>query len=136
MREIEEKKRGTADFWRRKIAEAGKGGEEKKEITEESDAEIDESEEEKEEEKRERAFFRCKEDREATCKQHFIDAQADTESKCMNYIKANMDVWKNGIFYTIQNGMYVAKREEEEGGKIIVPECLRAHVLKSFHNSY
>jgi hypothetical protein len=53
----------------------------------------------------------------------------------MNHIKRNMDEWKNGTLYTLQHGMYVAKKEGEEMGRIIDPECLRAHVLRTFHNS-
>ncbi len=105
-------------------------------MIESDEEEKEEGKEGREEERREmRPFFDCEEDKTATCKQDFIDAQTDMESKCMNYIRENLDERRNRILYTKQNGMYVARKDEEEMGKIIVPECLRAHILKTFHNS-
>ena len=73
----------------------------------------DESEEEEEDPTRS-AFFDCKVDREASCKDDFVRAQEGTTSKCMTHVRAHLDRWAHNIFYTVQNGLFVAKREREE----------------------
>ncbi len=91
--------------------------------------------EEKEKEGGEKPFFRCREDKTIATIRDLEEAQADPESKCMEYVRGHINVWHNKTSYALQDGLYIAKREGEEWGRVVVPECLRAHVLRTFHNS-
>ena len=52
----------------------------------------------------------------------------------MRYVREHANKWHNRTLYTLHEEFWVAKREGEEYGSK-VPECLRAHVLRTFHNS-
>ena len=40
-----------------------------------------------------------------------------------------------GVKYFKKYELYMAKREGEEIDKVVIPECLRAHILATHHNS-
>ena len=80
-------------------------------------------------------FFNCEIDKTIRSKRDFEEAQRDTESKCMTYVRNHINKWYNKTYYFIHEGLYMAKREGEEYGRVVVPECLRACVLQTFHNS-
>ena len=111
--------------------------EEKSEEPEErkDEIEIELSEEEAERKHDARPFFKCEREIDITSMRDIQEAQADEKSKCMEYVRGHIDRWHNKTFYTIQSGVYIAKREGDEWGRIIAPERLRAHILRSFHNS-
>ena len=51
-------------------------------------------------------------------------------------IRAAIGTEKYGmIFSTRKDGLIIMKHKREDTGKIVVPESLRAYVLKMFHNS-
>ena len=53
----------------------------------------------------------------------------------MAHVRANKDKRVNKILYTIQNGLYVAKQEGEEWGRVVTPECIRDSILRAFHTA-
>ena len=107
------------------------------------DDEIDRKHTEEEEDEKEarevkeagKPYFDCERDEDVTCKEDIMRAQADTSSKCMAYVRMNMDKWAHKIFYTTRDGLVVAKRAGEEWGKVVAPESIRAYILRNFHNS-
>jgi hypothetical protein len=129
----------TTDFWKNKIAETREEKEEIKSKTEEAPTEKSEIKEteikEDEELKRPKPFFDSERDREAYSRSDFIAAQADTTSKSMAFVREHLNKKERGLIYSIQDNLYVVKRDGDDKTRVIVPECLRAHVISTYHNS-
>ena len=63
--------------------------------------------------------------------------QTQCESKQMNSIRTAVGKGKkNGVIFVCRtDGLIIMKHDENDVGKIVVPESLRAYVLKMFHNA-
>lgn len=84
-----------------------------------------------------RAFFKCKVDLEATCKADFVDGQQDPTDEYMKHVRKNLDVWIKGVMYKKEGDLYVAilQGRDEKTKRVVVPECFRECVIRSYHNS-
>ena len=71
-------------------------------------------------------FFDCDKDKLARSKQDFINAQSDSKSKLMDFIRNRhvLGETKNGVTYLEQDGLIVMKRDLAETGRVVVPESL------------
>ena len=78
-------------------------------------------------------FFDCERDAEATSSEDFIKEQKGP-SKSMDFLRAQIGKGMlNGFVFSERDGLLVATNADG-GTKIVVPETLRAYVLKMHHN--
>ena len=133
---MEEEKKGTklTKFWTERIRELKEKGEAEEKKVRDVEEIYEESEEEIEETRR-RPFFDCEEDKFITERNDIVRAQESTTSRCMIHVRAHLGMSVDKVFYTTQNGLIVAKRGGEEWGKVVAPECIRAHILEIFHSA-
>ena len=91
-----------------------------------------------EEEKKPEAFFDCKEDKEGTFRQIFVEEQKNANSKCMLLLKAKIGKSPEGnhtaIFRTTSDGLLLMQ-DGKAAPRVVVPESLRKYVLQTYHNS-
>jgi exodeoxyribonuclease III len=82
-------------------------------------------------------FFNCDSDKEGSSREIWIKEQQIANSKQMISIRAEIDKpAKHGmLFKTQDDGLIIMKHTPEETGKVVVPESLRAYVLKMYHNA-
>lgn len=109
--------------------------EEKKEEAAGAEPEAKTAETPREKKKRRRTFFDCKKEKEARTKQDFIKAQASKRSRCMRFVKEKQNTLFNKLWYTKKEDLYVVIRDGETAARVIVPEKLRASVIRQYHNS-
>ena len=82
-------------------------------------------------------FFDCKKDEDGSSCEVWVREQAECTSKQMTAIRAAIEKGASHglIFTTKKDGLIIMKHRPEDVGKIVVPESLRAYVLKMFHNT-
>ena len=80
-------------------------------------------------------FFDWEQDKDGTSLETWIKEKAGSTSKQLRVIRKS--IGKNvehGLSFSMRDDG-VMKRKPEEVGRVVVPECLRAYVLRMFHNS-
>ena len=92
----------------------------------------------KEEEPAKASYFKCKEDKEATSRQDFINEQKAEESRTLSRIRELIDKPPEGdqpiMFRRNADGLIVMQ-DGKKRPRVVVPESLRKCVLKAHHNS-
>lgn len=81
-----------------------------------------------------KAFFDCEEDLQGTSREIFIREQQNPASKSMQRMRDPKTQGKGIIFITEPDGLLLMKHKEEDIGRIVVPESLRAYILRMHHN--
>ena len=82
-------------------------------------------------------FFDCEQDKDGTSLETLIKEQAGFTSKQLRVIRESIgkDV-EHGLSFSMRDDrLIIMKRKPEKVGRVVVPECLRAYVLRMFHNS-
>ena len=81
-------------------------------------------------------FFDCKKDLEGSSKEIFITEQNSKDSTCMKIILQLVETpkEKGPQYYRQSDGLVVMRLKPDSQGRIVVPESLRAYVLKMHHN--
>ena len=82
-------------------------------------------------------FFDCAHDKNGTSREIWIKEQADAMSKQMLAVRKELgQEAKNGVIFRAQDdGLIIVKRNEEDIGRVVVPESLRAYVFRMYHNT-